>query len=166
MVIDSLHALRDKKSSDVRYIVQEFKAIMTEIMKQGDIDDQKLWISYLLSLLPPEFYFVCSLVRDREYTKLEPLYRYLLEEFQASESPKIPEIHNLVQLSSDERIVENIQMVYPGESSNSVFRLLDQLIKLRDNHLKQDDPTKRAISNILFPIFKVKLCWLSVMFQQ
>lgn len=44
-----------------------------------------------------------------------------------------------VNETSEDRPLENILMVYPGYSSTTIFRLLDQLTRLHFNYLKKDD---------------------------
>lgn len=53
---------------------------------------------------------------------------------------------NQTSLSTSEcRPLEDIQIIYPGETSNSIFRLFDQLLILQENYLKSnDDETKNS----------------------
>lgn len=84
-VIHKLHKLYEQKSTDVAYVVNEFKSIMDELAKMFKIDSEDgevLWINYLLTLLPPNFMFVSSIIRNEKYTKLADVYRHILDEYQ------------------------------------------------------------------------------------
>ena len=84
-VIHKLHKLYEKKSTDVAFIVNEFKSIMEELSKLFKIDAEEgevLWINYLLTLLPPNFMFVSSIIRNEKYNRLSEVYQHILDEYQ------------------------------------------------------------------------------------
>ena len=83
-VIHKLHELHDRKLQDVKKVVDEFKTIMIELSKLFNIDEdgEILWINYLLTLLPTNFMFVSSIIRNQKYTRLNEVYTHLLDEYQ------------------------------------------------------------------------------------